>query len=234
MSAVDGWALVSTRERERGDLPRRRWVASGGVPGDGELLAGELERDGSLDSAGRRRGRLLPAAGGGASASVAAVGSCATLTATAERWWEGRHGDRHGHAWLLVSGLVATSFGMIIMMWLATLATVIADMACSGRVRDHPELHPGADDRPDARVRASQGQRCGTWSTTPPYWAGPVVFGLLVSHTGYPPRSPSPACWSSRPRQRPGGSKIRSPAGLRDLDVRNSHRDVGRFGRGTP
>jgi MFS family permease len=44
----------------------------------------------------------------------------------------GRHGDRHGHARLLVPGLIATSFGMIAMIWLATPATVIAGMCLFG------------------------------------------------------------------------------------------------------
>jgi hypothetical protein len=45
---------------------------------------------------------FLPLAAG-ASGDTAAVGLLAqALTATAGRWWEGRHGDRHGHARLLV------------------------------------------------------------------------------------------------------------------------------------
>ena len=52
MSAVDGWPWRCTRGRGRGGLARRRGVAGGGVPGDGDRLAGELERDDAFDGAG--------------------------------------------------------------------------------------------------------------------------------------------------------------------------------------
>ena len=70
---------------------------------------------------------LPPAAG--AAANVAAIGLLAqaltateALTATACRWWAGRHGDRHGHAGLLVPGLAIASCGMAAMIWPLPLA----------------------------------------------------------------------------------------------------------------
>src|SRR5262249_51819638 len=48
---------------------------------------------------------FLPLAGG-VSGNIATTGLLAqALTATAGRWWAGRHGDLHGHAGLLVPGL---------------------------------------------------------------------------------------------------------------------------------
>ncbi len=52
MSAVTAGPCWCTRGRGRGDRPRRRVVAGGGVPAGGDGLAGELERDGPLDGAG--------------------------------------------------------------------------------------------------------------------------------------------------------------------------------------
>ena len=48
----------------------------------------------------------------GSSGNVAAIGLLAqALTATIGRWWEGRYGDRHGHARLLAPGLLSRPSG---------------------------------------------------------------------------------------------------------------------------
>jgi predicted MFS family arabinose efflux permease len=130
---------------------------------------------------------FLPLAAG-ASGGTAAVGLLAqALTATAARWWEGRHGDRHGHARLLVPGLVATSFGMITMVWLATPATVIAGMCLFGAgfgIVQNATLALMIDRMPAAGL----GTASALWNLAydAGYGAGPVVFGLFVGHTGYP------------------------------------------------
>jgi MFS family permease len=130
---------------------------------------------------------FLPLAAG-ASGGTAAAGLLAqALTATAARWWEGRHGDRHGHARLLVPGLVATSFGMITMVWLATPATVIAGMCLFGAgfgIVQNATLALMIDRMPASGL----GTASALWNLAydAGYGAGPVVFGLFVGHTGYP------------------------------------------------
>lgn len=75
---------------------------------------------------------FLPLAAG-AAANVAAMGLLTqALTATIGRWWAGRHGDRHGHAGLLVPGLAIASRGMAAMAWPASPAAVIAGMCLFG------------------------------------------------------------------------------------------------------
>jgi hypothetical protein len=55
---------------------------------------------------------FLPLAAG-VSGGVAALGLFVqAVAATLSRWWAGRHGDRHGHAGLLVPGLLAAAAGM--------------------------------------------------------------------------------------------------------------------------
>ena len=75
---------------------------------------------------------FLPLAAG-VSGNLAAAGLLAqALTATISRWWAGRHGDRHGHARLLVPGLAIASLGMGAMIWLTSPAAVIAAMCLFG------------------------------------------------------------------------------------------------------
>ncbi len=60
---------------------------------------------------------FLPLAAG-VSAGVAALGLFAqAVTATASRWWAGRRGDRHGHARLLIPGLLIATAGMTSLIW---------------------------------------------------------------------------------------------------------------------
>jgi MFS family permease len=130
---------------------------------------------------------FLPLAAG-ASGGTAAAGLLAqALTATAARWWEGRHGDRHGHARLLVPGLIATSFGMIVMIWLATPATVIAGMCLFGAgfgIVQNATLALMIDRMPASGL----GTASALWNLAydAGYGAGPAVFGLFVARTGYP------------------------------------------------
>ena len=130
---------------------------------------------------------FLPLAAG-ASGNVAAIGLLAqALTATVGRWWEGRQGDRHGHARLLVPGLAIASLGMIAMIWLASPAAVIAGMSMFGAgfgIVQNATLALMI-----ARMPASGlGTASALWNLAydAGYGAGPAVFGLFVGHTGYP------------------------------------------------
>ena len=124
----------------------------------------------------------------GMSANVAAAGLLAqALTATISRWWAGRSGDRHGHARLLVPGLVMAALGMIAMLALALPVAVIAGMCVFGTgfgIVQNATLALMME-----RVPASGfGTASAIWSLAydAGYGAGPAAFGLFVAHTGYP------------------------------------------------
>src|SRR5215467_8955605 len=65
---------------------------------------------------------FLPLANGVSSNLCSAALLVAAITATLSRWQAGRHGDRHGHARLLIPALIVAALGMAAMMWLATPA----------------------------------------------------------------------------------------------------------------
>ncbi|HEX3309280.1 MAG TPA: MFS transporter, partial [Streptosporangiaceae bacterium] len=75
---------------------------------------------------------FLPLAAG-VSAGVATLGLFAqAVTATASRWWAGRRGDRHGHAGLLIPGLLTAAAGMASLIWVSAPVVVIAGMCLFG------------------------------------------------------------------------------------------------------
>jgi predicted MFS family arabinose efflux permease len=123
----------------------------------------------------------------GSSGNVAAIGLLAqALTATIGRWWEGRYGDRHGHARLLVPGLIVASAGMAAMIWLASPAAVIAGMSLFGAgfgIIQNATLALMIDRMPASGL----GTASALWNLAydAGFGAGPVVFGLFVGHTGY-------------------------------------------------
>jgi MFS family permease len=123
----------------------------------------------------------------GASGGVAAIGLLAqALTATGSRWWAGRRGDRHGHAGLIGPGLAMAALGMIAMIWLAAPA-VIAGMCLFGLgfgIIQNATLVLMINHMPAAGI----GTASALWNLAydAGYGAGPVVFGLVAGHTGYP------------------------------------------------
>jgi MFS family permease len=109
------------------------------------------------------------------------------LTATAGRWWAGRHGDRHGHATLLIPGLAVAAAGMMAMIWLRSPVAVLAGMALFGTgfgIIQNATLVLMIDRMPTAGL----GTASALWNLAydAGYGAGPVVFGLFAGHTGYP------------------------------------------------
>ncbi len=124
----------------------------------------------------------------GVSANTAATGLLAqALTATVSRWWAGRHGDRHGHARLLVPGLVIATLGMTAMIWLTSPAVMIAGMCLFGTgfgILQNATLALMADRMPASGL----GTASALWNLAydAGYGAGPAVFGLFAGHTGYP------------------------------------------------
>src|SRR5262249_47320539 len=75
---------------------------------------------------------FLPLANGVSSNLCSAALLVAAITATLSRWQAGRHGDRHGHARLLIPALIVAALGMAAMMWLASPALLFASMVLFG------------------------------------------------------------------------------------------------------
>jgi len=71
----------------------------------------------------------LPRAGAGFAALALLAQS---VTATAARWWAGRHGDRHGPAALLAPGTVLAVAGLLTAAWTGSPVAVLAGMALFG------------------------------------------------------------------------------------------------------
>jgi MFS family permease len=130
---------------------------------------------------------FLPLASG-VSSSVAALGLFTqAVTATASRWWAGRHGDRHGHAGLLVPGLLTAAAGMAILIWVAAPAALIAGTFLFGigfGISQNATFALMIDRAPVQQY----GTASALWNLAydAGYGAGPAVFGVVVGHTGYP------------------------------------------------
>ena len=130
---------------------------------------------------------FLPLAAG-VSAGVAALGLFAqAVTATASRWWAGRRGDRHGHAGLLIPGLLIAAAGMTSLIWVSAPVAVIAGMCLFGigfGITQNATFALLIDRAP----ASGYGTASALWNLAydAGYGAGPMVFGVFVAHTGYP------------------------------------------------
>jgi len=130
---------------------------------------------------------FLPLASG-VSSNVAALGLFTqAVTATASRWWAGRRGDRHGHAGLLVPGLLVAAAGMAIMIWVAAPAALIAGTFLFGigfGISQNATFALMIDRAPVQQY----GTASALWNLAydAGYGAGPAVFGVVVGHIGYP------------------------------------------------
>ena len=130
---------------------------------------------------------FLPLASG-VSGNVAALGLFTqAVTATASRWWAGRHGDRHGHAGLLLPGLLTAAAGMTILIWVAAPAALIAGTFLFGigfGISQNATFALMIDRTPVQQY----GTASALWNLAydAGYGAGPAVFGVVVGHTGYP------------------------------------------------
>ena len=130
---------------------------------------------------------FLPLAGG-VSGGTAALGLFVQAVAsTAGRWWAGRHGDRHGHAGLLVPGLLTAAAGMSVLIWVAAPAALIAGMFLFGTgfgISQNATFALMIDRAPVS----GYGTASALWNLAydAGYGAGPAVFGVFVVYTGYP------------------------------------------------
>jgi MFS family permease len=130
---------------------------------------------------------FLPLAAG-VSAGVATLGLFAqAMTATASRWWAGRRGDRHGHAGLLIPGLLIAAAGMASLIWVSAPVVVVAGMCLFGigfGIAQNATFALMIDRAP----AGGYGTASALWNLAydAGYGTGPIVFGLFVAHTGYP------------------------------------------------
>jgi MFS family permease len=130
---------------------------------------------------------FLPLAAG-VSAGVATLGLFAqAVTATASRWWAGRRGDRHGHAGLLIPGLLTAAAGMASLIWVSAPVAVIAGMCLFGigfGIAQNVTFTVMIDRAPGS----GYGTASALWNLAydAGYGTGPIVFGVFVAHTGYP------------------------------------------------
>jgi MFS family permease len=130
---------------------------------------------------------FLPLAAG-VSGGVAALGLFAQAVAsTVSRWWAGRYGDRHGHARLLIPGLLIAAAGMMVLIWVAAPAALLAGMCLFGigfGISQNVTFALMIDRAPVS----GYGTASALWNLAydAGYGAGPAVFGVFVVYTGYP------------------------------------------------
>lgn len=129
-------------------------------------------------------GSFLPLAKGVPSNLSSAALLIQAITATLSRWQAGRHGDRYGHARLLIPALTAAALGMAAMIWLAWPVLIFASMVLFGAgfgVIENATFALLIEQLPEAKASA-------LWNLAydAGYGAGPVVFGLFAARTGYP------------------------------------------------
>jgi predicted MFS family arabinose efflux permease len=127
---------------------------------------------------------FLPLAKGIPSNLASAALLVQAITATLSRWQAGKHGDRYGHARLLVPALAAAALGMAAMMALGSPVMIFAGMVLFGAGFGSVENATFAlliEQLPEAKASA-------LWNLAydAGYGAGPAVFGLICVRTGYP------------------------------------------------
>ncbi len=207
----------------------------------------------SLRSPGQRRPALVFAAttvsagvvasflplATGVSGGVAALGLLVQgVASTAGRWWAGRYGDQHGHAGLLVPGLLTAAAGMVMLIWMASPTALIAGMCLFGTgfgVCQNVTFAVMIDRAP----AADYGTTSALWNLAYDggYGAGPAGFGTFVGYTGYPAAfalTGALMLGALLPALRDRGSQSSPPSGCRgrfpardaDDDVVRGRRDL--------
>jgi len=127
---------------------------------------------------------FLPLAKGIASNLSSAALLVQAVTATLSRWQAGKHGDRYGHARLLIPALAVAALGMATMMALRSPGVIFAGMVLFGAgfgVIESSTFALLIEQLPEAKASA-------LWNLAYDggYGAGPAVFGLICVLTGYP------------------------------------------------
>ena len=106
------------------------------------------------------------------------------ITATLSRWQAGKHGDRYGHAWLLIPALAVAALSMATMIFLGSPVLMFAGMVLFGAgfgVIENATFALLIEQLPEAKASA-------WWNLAydAGYGAGPAIFGLICVRTGYP------------------------------------------------
>ena len=166
--------LPGGREARRTARARRMAGAALRLP---LIFAAATIAAGVLDS-------FLPLAKGIPSNLSSAALLVQAITATLSRWQAGKHGDRYGHARLLIPALAVAALGMATMMMLGSPVVIFAGMVLFGAgfgVIENATFALLLDQLPEAKASA-------LWNLAydAGYGAGPAVFGLICVRTGYP------------------------------------------------
>ena len=106
------------------------------------------------------------------------------IVATLSRWQAGKHGDRYGHARLLIPALIVAALGMAAMMMLGSPVAIFAGMVLFGAgfgVIENATFALLIEQLPEAKASA-----WWNFAYDAGYGAGPAVFGLVCPRTGYP------------------------------------------------
>jgi len=106
------------------------------------------------------------------------------IVATLTRWQAGKHGDRYGHARLLIPALAVAALGIAAMMALGSPAAIFAGMVLFGAgfgVIENATFALLIEQLPEAKASA-----LWNFAYDAGYGAGPAVFGLICVRTGYP------------------------------------------------
>jgi predicted MFS family arabinose efflux permease len=127
---------------------------------------------------------FLPLAKGIPSNLASAALFVQAVTATLSRWQAGKHGDRYGHARLLIPALAVAALGMAAMIALGSPVMIFAGMVLFGAgfgVIENATFALLIEQLPEAKASA-------LWNLAydAGYGAGPAVFGLICVSTGYP------------------------------------------------
>jgi predicted MFS family arabinose efflux permease len=141
------------------------------------IFAAATVAAGTLDS-------FLPLAKGIPSNLASAALLVQAITATLSRWQAGKHGDRYGHARLLIPALAVAALGMAAMIGLGSPVVIFAGMVLFGAgfgVIENATFALLIEQLPEAKASA-------LWNLAydAGYGAGPAVFGLICVSTGYP------------------------------------------------
>jgi predicted MFS family arabinose efflux permease len=127
---------------------------------------------------------FLPLAKGIPSNLCSAALLVQAITATLSRWRAGKHGDRYGHARLLIPALAVAALGMATMMALGLPVVIFAGMVLFGAgfgVLESATFALLIEQLPEAKASA-----LWNFAYDAGYGAGPAVFGLICVRTGYP------------------------------------------------
>jgi MFS family permease len=127
---------------------------------------------------------FLPVAKGVPNSVSSAALLATAVTATISRWQAGRHGDRYGHARLLIPAIAAAALGPVLMAALGSPAAVLAGALLFG-------AGFGAVENSTFALlieRLPEDKASTLWNLAydAGYGAGPLMFGLFSARAGYP------------------------------------------------